>query len=407
VNAPLPGPPLRLAYLGDLDGLHTRRWLRVFIERGHDVHFISYYRPKSELDGVTLHVLTQGQMAKWANGQSTNEPSVPTGAGFLKRRLASLLPPTVNRLVQSRRYQRAGLRRVLAELQPDVFQGFFAVEHGFYGARTGYHPYVVSALGSDLFVAPRTPAGKRIAHYALSHADLVTCADPAMRERVIDLGVRAENAVVVRMGVDALFLERNDSANLGRAASGPPTVISDRALERLYNVDAVLRAFSDLRRRLPEARLVIANDGSQRARLEALTSALQLSDAVRFTGALAPPALRDELARAHVYVSDPSTDSLSLSTMEAMAVGAFPIVSDLPSQDGWIDHGTNGLRVPAGDVPALSEAMHTALTNPDLRWRALAQNRVHVATEGDLTKNMLAMERRYYRLAGRPVASDG
>ena len=156
-----------------------------------------------------------------------------------------------------------------------------------------------------------------------------------------------------------------------------------------------------------DAKLVVANEGSQRRRLEALATELQLEDSVRFRGHLAPAALREELARAHVYVSAPTTDSLSLSTMEAMAVGAFPIVTDLPSQDGWIDHGTNGLRVPAGDVRALTEAMHTALTNPDLRWRALAQNRVHVATEGDLTKNMLAMERRYYRLAGRPVATDG
>jgi len=48
-----------------------------------------------------------------------------------------------------------------------------------------------------------------------------------------------------------------------------------------------------------------------------------------------------------------------------------------------------------------------ALSNADLRWRAMAQNRVHVATEGDLAKNMLAMERHYYRLAGRPMAGDG
>jgi glycosyltransferase involved in cell wall biosynthesis len=407
-SASPPGPPLRLAYLGDLDGLHTRRWLRTFVERGHDVHFVSYYRPRVEMEGVTVHVLAGKHRGSETGPASIPSfmSSAPTGAGFLKHRLGALLPHSLMRLVQSRRYLRAGLKRVVQEIAPDVFQGFFAVEHGFYGAGAGYHPYVVSAWGSDLFVAPNSLAGRRIARYALLQADLVTCADPVMRERVLDLGVRPEQAVVVRMGVDQVFLEGPTSVNFGRASAAMATVISDRALEPLYNVDAVLRAFAALRTRLPEARLVIANDGSQRRRLEDLASTLSLASRVSFVGHLSPDALAQALSQAQVYVSVPDSDSLSLSTMEAMAVGAFPIVSDLASQDGWIDHGVNGLRVPPGDVGALAEALYTALSNPDLRWRALAQNRVHVATEGDLTKNMLAMERHYYRLAGRPMAND-
>jgi len=48
---------LRIAVLGDFDGVHTRSWLRWFIDRGHDVHAISFYPPAAPLDGVTLHVL--------------------------------------------------------------------------------------------------------------------------------------------------------------------------------------------------------------------------------------------------------------------------------------------------------------------------------------------------------------
>ncbi len=62
---------------------------------------------------------------------------------------------------------RAGLRRVLDEIQPDVFHAHYAVEHGFYGAFADYHPYVVSAWGSDLLVESHKPLGKRIAGHAL------------------------------------------------------------------------------------------------------------------------------------------------------------------------------------------------------------------------------------------------
>ena len=41
-----PVPPeqtLRLCVLGDFDGAHTRSWLRYFVQRGHEVHAVSYY----------------------------------------------------------------------------------------------------------------------------------------------------------------------------------------------------------------------------------------------------------------------------------------------------------------------------------------------------------------------------
>ena len=128
------------------------------------------------------------------------------------------------------------------------------------------------------------------------------------------------------------------SVNMESGASARPVVISDRALEPLYNVDTMIRAFAQVRAEIHDARLVIANDGSQRRRLESLARELHLEDAVSFAGRLEPEALRDALAEAQVYVSVPDSDSLALSTMEAMAVGALPVVSDLPSQT-WIEDG--------------------------------------------------------------------
>jgi glycosyltransferase involved in cell wall biosynthesis len=181
-------------------------------------------------------------------------------------------------------------------------------------------------------------------------------------------------------------------------ASAPPVVISDRALEPLYNVDTVIRAFAAVHAEMPAARLVVANDGSQRRRLESLARDLHLQDAVTFVGRLEPEALRDALAAAQVYVSVPDSDSLALSTMEAMAVGALPVVSDLPSQT-WIEDGENGLRVPPHDVEALAAALKRALTEHELRFRAIAVNRVRVQMEGNLRRNMLALEKHFYRLA--------
>jgi glycosyltransferase involved in cell wall biosynthesis len=392
-DPPLPGPPLRLAVLGDFDGLHTRRWTQFFVDRGHEVHAISYYRPKTMLPGVTMHLLSRVQ------GASAAAESASYAA--LARNVLNRLPPSALRLVHALRYQRTGLKRTLQTIKPDVFHAHYVVEHGFYGALAGFHPYVISAWGSDLFVAPRSPLGNLIARFALRRADLVTGNDPQLVARAAALGVKRERLDTVRLGIDELFFDAPPSVNL-EAPSSPLVVLSDRALEPLYNIDVVLRAFSRLRQRLPDVQLQVIGDGSLAPRLRALAAELGETKAAQFPGRQEPLTLRDALATAHVYVSVPDTDSLALSTMEAMATGAFPIVSDLPSQD-WIVHGINGLRVPPRNVHALADAIYEALTNTELRRNAVAINRERVEAEGRREMNLLRMERHFYRLAGQPA----
>jgi glycosyltransferase involved in cell wall biosynthesis len=386
-----PGPPLRLAYLGDFDGAHTRRWLRVFVERGHDVHAISYYQPRAELPGMTLHVLRPASASSGG------------GARPASRSLGSRLPVGLQRLINGMRYSRAGLRRVVQNIAPDLLHAHYVVEHGYYGLFARYHPYVVSAWGSDLLVDAYGINGLYFAKRALRAADLVTANDPALAMRAISLGVPRENVAVVPLGIDRLFLEGPPSVNARADDATPPTVISDRALEPVYNVDVVLRAFARVLPRRPDARFVVAGDGSQRSRLEALARDLDLSVSVRFAGRLEPAALRDALAAAHVYVSVPRSDSLSLSTKEAMAAGAYPVVSDLPSLGDWLDTPATGQRVPPGNVQRLADALYEVLQNNERRRAAVAPNRARIEAEGLLEPNMLAMERHYYRLAGRPL----
>jgi glycosyltransferase involved in cell wall biosynthesis len=393
VNEQRPGPPLRLAVLGDFDGLHTRRWIEVFVARGHHVHAICFYAPRNPLPGVTLHVLSPSMAPSASCGLASS-------AGGLRRRV----PPSLLRVVHALRYRRAGLRRVLDEIKPDVFHAHYVVEHGFYGSLAGFHPYVVSAWGSDLLVESHTPLGRLIARRALRQADLVTGNDASLVKRAVELGVPPAHTAVVHLGTERLFLDAGlTSINLRDEASAPPTTISDRALEPLYNVDVVLRAFASVRKQLPQARLVIAHDGSERQRLEALAAELGLGESVRFAGRLGAAALAEALAGAHVYVSVPSSDSFAVSTLEAMAAGAFPVISDLPSADGWIEDGVTGLRVPPRDVGALADALQHALNDAAFRRAAAEANRTRVGADGLRELTMLQMERIYYSLAGRSV----
>jgi len=122
---------------------------------------------------------------------------------------------------------------------------------------------------------------------------------------------------------------------------------------------------------------------------------------VRFVGYLSQEAFRDALAQAQVFVSVPSSDASSVALLQAMAVGCFPVVSDLPSQQELVEDGVGGLRVPVRDPEALADAIVRALEDHQLRRDAVERNRRFVEEYGVLETNMAKLEAWYYRLAGR------
>jgi hypothetical protein len=155
--------PLRLCVLGDLDSIHTRRWIKPFVARGHEVHAVSYYRPKAAPEGVHLHVLDD-------RPRSDQRASSGASSGT-----ASSLPPNLLRIANAFRYRRRGLARAISEIAPDVLHAHYVVEYGLFAASAGFRPLVVTAWGSDVLVAARSSAlARMITRYALRSADLVT-----------------------------------------------------------------------------------------------------------------------------------------------------------------------------------------------------------------------------------------
>jgi glycosyltransferase involved in cell wall biosynthesis len=378
---------LRIAVLGDFDGPHARAWLAWFIERGHDVHAISFHPPAAPIDGVTVHVLRPRTSA------------VALGQGGARAAGSSRAPAALMRLVHGARYRLAGLRRVLDEIAPDVFHAHYVVEHGFYGALAGFHPFVVTAWGSDVLVEPeRDFLSKLIARWTLRRADLATSNNAYMAERMAALGAPPSKIEVVTLGADRYFMEQHDeSANVrGRAHDGAPCILSTRAHEPLYNVGEIIDAYAQVARSRPDVRLVAAHGGSMTAALQ--RRAHDAPGRVEFLGFVDRAALRDAMTGAEVFVSVPSSDGTSVALLQAMAAGCFPIVSDLPTQREWIDDGVNGFRVPLHRPDVLAERIARALSDAPLRRAAAARNLEIVEARGLNESEMARMEGLYGRL---------
>lgn len=71
-------------------------------------------------------------------------------------------------------------------------------------------------------------------------------------------------------------------------------------------------------------------------------------------------------ARCRIAISASDVDGTPSFLVEAMAMGAFPVHSDMESVREWISDGINGLLFPVDDIQAIASCIEKALQDDDL-----------------------------------------
>ena len=135
------------------------------------------------------------------------------------------------------------------------------------------------------------------------------------------------------------------------------------------DVNRVLRVVAGALERHPEARCVIAGEGPARAELERETRRLGLGERIRFLGYLdRERELPDLYAAGDVLLSASTTETQGLVLLEAMAAG-LPVVGVAALGTKSLLDAQLGARAAAPDDEALSDALESLLTDPELRRR--------------------------------------
>jgi len=200
---------------------------------------------------------------------------------------------------------------------------------------------VGSAWGSDILVTPERSAAMRwVTRRVLQACELTTSDSAHMAERMRALGAR--EVMTFPFGLEALPPLP--------AGKDDRLFFANRGLEPIYAPQRVIAAFSDIAAHWPDARLVVANDGSLRAALQA--QAAPLGERVVFVGRLDVAIQAQWYAKARWYLSLPQSDSVSVSVLEAMAHGCIPLLSDLPANRELVQDGRNGAIV--ASVPSIA-----------------------------------------------------
>jgi glycosyltransferase involved in cell wall biosynthesis len=218
-------------------------------------------------------------------------------------------------------------------------------------------------------VNQRTGRREWLYRRALAHTDtVVTVCQAALRDAVARGIVPRLKAEVVPNGIPVnLFAPASPDMRLRllEALQLPAHATLIGTVGRLnWAKDQIglIRAFGQVHARHPHAALVLIGDGELRAHLQQRVNDEGLQQAVHFLGDRND--VQALLRGLDLFVLSSLSEGYSMALLEACAT-ALPIVATDVGGNGEIVHdGHTGRLVPAGDPPALAEAMLALIQAP-------------------------------------------
>src|SRR5215472_16437268 len=263
---------MRLCLLADASSVHTQRWAVALSERGHDVTVLSL-RPADLGPVLVVHL---------------SPPAALSKLGYLA--------------VSNR------VRALLDQIRPDLLHAHYASSYGLLGAVSGFHPYIVSAWGADVFDFPRRlPLHAWVVRYNLRSADVVASTSRFMKREV--QRYTNKDVCVTPFGVDTAQFTPAPAAECGGREG--VTIGLVKALEEKYGVGVLVDAFELLARRHPEVRLTIVGRGSKRASLDAAIERSPFNSRMRLMPAVPHPQVPELLRQMDVFAVPSVADSES------------------------------------------------------------------------------------------------
>jgi glycosyltransferase involved in cell wall biosynthesis len=275
---------------------------------------------------------------------------------FISRRFWQSLPPLRRAYAEAKLLER--LTMALPAL-PELVRGSYDIVHlqkpydmgpALLARRLGGPPVVLGCHGEDFY-----PGDWLLARHMDS---VVSCSHFNART----VGARYPCSIqVVFNGFDpALFRPLAPDPSLRRHNSERLLLYVGRLMP-WKGVDTAIHALETI----PHTTLLIAGEGEERGRLEALATSLGLGERVRFLGPL--PRSRLPLLYSSVdllLATSYASETFGISLVEAQACGLPVVATQFGGFPEVVDVGRTGVLVPPRNPRALAEAVKRLLDDP-------------------------------------------
>ncbi len=366
---------MKILLVASVDSIHTARWTNQLAATGWDVHLCHgaplWTGVAPELRYGTVHLPFSAPLG--------HEEAVSrrSGTRYLLERVGARIPFVA---AQMQRRRNREIAQLIAELKPDVVHSLalnvnwsnltLPVLYARQALGPAFSaPWVYSSWGTDLdYYAAQSTAQQAEARALLTECDYYIAECDRDIRLAKELGFSGEllGKLPAFGGVDSAHLEslrqegpvsaRTTIFLKGRDCGGGGDPVG-RAM-------TAMRAFELCRSELEGFRIVIGQASPVVAEEARRLASSGMSIEVL------PRLPYDELLRivgsSRVSIALTVNDGLPNHLVEALALGALPLHSNLEPIAEWVEDGVNGLLVGAEDLEGVTAALRRALTDDEL-----------------------------------------
>jgi len=165
-------------------------------------------------------------------------------------------------------------------------------------------------------------------------------------------------------------------------------------LQQRKGVQHLLKAASQILKKVPDTVIVIVGKGEYRKHLVKLSNDLGIEDKVKFFGFLSDQELLEVYSMVDILVLPSAFEGLPTVILEAMASGKPVVATNVGGIPSVVKDGITGFLVEYGNIEQLAEAIKTILTDENLA-RNMGKKGREIASNYDWSIISKKVERLY------------
>jgi glycosyltransferase involved in cell wall biosynthesis len=353
---------MKLLILADSNSSHTIKWVRALKNNNYQIRIFSLYKPDynlyQDLTNIVISSLDLQENLKFVDGDNISKLI------YLKAVLK--------------------IKRLIKEFNPDILHAHYASSYGLLGALSGFHPFVLSVWGADIFDFPNISfLHKAIIKYNLSKSDKVLSTSKIMKEEIKKY--TKKHIEVTPFGVDT---ERFFPQKVESIFTENDIVIGTvKSLEKKYGIEYLIKAFDLIRKDNINSsiKLLIVGKGTLEQKLKELAQNLGLTNDIIFTGYIN----HDIVEKYHnmldisVSYSTDDSESFGVAVLEASACEKPVVVAKVGGLQEVVEDGITGFVIEPKNIVVLANVLKKLILNPDLRNKMGKSGRERVMKKYD------------------------
>jgi glycosyltransferase involved in cell wall biosynthesis len=334
---------IKVLILSNANSSHTLKWVRGLAERGINIILYSL----SDVENIGAYAKHENVIIE--HGGISPELFQKGEGAFTKILFLKTVPH---------------IKKLISKYIPDIVHAHFATSYGIMGALSGFHPFIISVWGNDVFNFPNISfIHKKILQFNLNRADSILSTSHVMAKETSKY--TSKPIIVTPFGVDLNVFQKSNAAK-----KNDEIVIGIvKSLEDKYGIKYLLEAFKLLVDKNKKLKLLVVGGGTKDIELRKLTKKLGIEKQTIFQGKVD----HDDIAFYHnqmdieVYPSIIDGESFGVSVVEACACENPVVVTNVGGFPEVVENGKTGFVIPPKNPQMLANAIENLLLNEELR----------------------------------------